>query len=183
MIFLSKIGRCLKTLRQMSYKKLENIRKLCECSLLSRRWEQHSVELIYFDEFSVNTKHNSFKGCTTKGSITYIKNHNDSFTMSFIWALSKTKVYSKFGSFETINAKNVQHFIELKITQRNQNLKLYSDHLLTLFLTLFVYPSLYLTEINLFIEIYETKSKIRIEYSYVWSNYDIFSCNHLFSKQ
>ena len=93
-ISLSTIGRCLKTLLQMSYKKLEkkpipcvrpeNIRKFFECSLLLLRLEQHSVELIYFDEFSVNTRHNSFKGWTTKGSKGYVKTHNDSFTMSFV---------------------------------------------------------------------------------------------------
>ena len=130
-ISLSTIGRCLKTPLQMSYKKLEkksipcvrpeNIRKFFESSLLMLRLDQNNVELIYFDEFSVNTRHSSFKGWIIKGSKGYIKTHNDSFTMSFIWALSKTKIYGILGSSGTINAKILQYFIEQMITQRNQN--------------------------------------------------------------
>ena len=120
---LSTIGRYMRTQLRLSYKTLnkkhptstrqENWRKFFESAWVQSTLEKQGVELIYLDEFSINTRHLKYKGWSSVGHKGYISVNLEEFSMSFIWALSKERAYEIMSCPGSIDHTVVRHFIKL----------------------------------------------------------------------
>ena len=105
-----------------SYKKLEkkpapsfvesSYRLFLEGVLIQKLLYQAEVELIYIDEFSVNTRQHEFKGWGKKENKNYIKVGTDNFSMSFLWAVSAKRVFGLMGVNGTTNLDGVIIFFK-----------------------------------------------------------------------
>ena len=73
-----------------------NKRKLYESAILQVKLESAGRELIYIDEFSLNSKYNSYYGWTKRGGQGYIKINYDNF-LCILYLLSpqNTSMVSK----------------------------------------------------------------------------------------
>ena len=89
----------------------KNIRKVFEAAYVLTGLINKWIELIYFDEFTINTRHLQFKRWTPRGRKGFVKLQKEWFAMSFIVALSEYKIYSIMGSKETINTKTIKHYV------------------------------------------------------------------------
>ena len=127
---LSTIGRYMRTQLKLSYKTLEkkrttstrpkNWRKFFESAWVQSILENQGVELIYLDEFSINTRHLKYEGWSSVGYKGYISVNLEEFSMSFIWALSKEQVYGIMGFPGSIDHTVVRHFIKLLWAYRDE---------------------------------------------------------------
>ena len=127
---LSTIGRYMKSKLKLSYKTLEkkhptstkpeNWRKFFESAWVQSTLEKQGVELIYIDEFSINTRHLKYKGWSRIGHKGYISVNLEEFSMSFIWALSRERVYGIMGCPGSIDHTVVRHFIKLMWAYRSK---------------------------------------------------------------
>ena len=107
-IWQSTISNCLRNDLGLSYKRLEEtvtptlrpetIRKVFEAAYIQARLREDQTETIFFDEFKVNTRQHSLKGWTQRSWKGYVKTSKDSFSMTFVWALSQFKIYGLFFS-------------------------------------------------------------------------------------
>ena len=98
----STIIRCLKRDLNWSYKKLEkkpapaltndSLRSLLQVATIQNSIHDKGVEIIFIDEFSINTRHHRFCGWSKKNRRGYINIQSRDFSMSFIWAVSKMNV-------------------------------------------------------------------------------------------
>ena len=86
---------------------------------LQTKIDEDGIEIIYIDEFKVSTKHNDFWGWTKQGKRGYISFDPNFFHMSFIWAVSKYKVYGVWGSEVTLCSDGVNYFIGRLIANRS----------------------------------------------------------------
>ena len=74
------------------YKKLErkpalsltqgSYRKQLEGGLIQKRISDSNIELIFINEFTVNTRHHAFRGWCRRGEKGYLKTDNTDFSMS-----------------------------------------------------------------------------------------------------
>ena len=125
-IHKSTIIRCLKKDLNFSYKRLERrpapattpeaVRKTLEGALVQQKLEERKIELIFMDEFSVNTSRDEFFGWGKKGWKRYIKTDSNDFSMSFIWALSSRWVYGIFGWNGSITSDEIKYYVKCLAT-------------------------------------------------------------------
>ena len=81
-----------------------NQRKFFEASILQIRLETEGFEIIYFDEFSVSSRYNSFNGWSKRGEKGYVVVDYNSFSIFFIVAISSRRLYAIKGSTKPMNA-------------------------------------------------------------------------------
>ena len=125
----STISRCMSKHLGLSYKKLElkrppaltlhSYRKWLESVLIQIELEKRDVEIIYIDEFHVNTRNHRFRGWTKKGEKGFITVDSKDFSMSFFWALSKTRVLGLMGKEETNKSEIVKHYLKCMFQDLN----------------------------------------------------------------
>ena len=125
----STLNKWMKNHCGLSYKRLEkkpitailpqNIKKVFEAAYVLTELINKGTELIYFDEFTINTRHLQFKGWTPRGRKGFVKLQKEWFAMSFIVALSEYKIYGIMGAEETINTKTIKHYVESMLVERN----------------------------------------------------------------
>ena len=60
-------------------------------------WRNNSVELIYFDEFSLSSRHVNLYGWSKIGRKGYVIQDNESFKIGFIIAFSMKMIYGIMG--------------------------------------------------------------------------------------
>ena len=108
----STVDRFLKNEMNMSYKILEHkpapattlisIRKLLESASIHFELLSKGVELIFIDEFSVNTQHHKFRGWAPKGLKGYNKNRFEPIFNDFhMWSLKNICLWSdRIARFE-----------------------------------------------------------------------------------
>ena len=80
---------------------------------------EKKVELIYIDGFWVNTNHHLFRGWAKIGQKGYNKWDSSNFSMSFMWGVSKHKVYGLYGSKSTITSVDIRIYIKDLVEMRN----------------------------------------------------------------
>ena len=131
----STISKWMSNQLNLSYKKLElrrppastqtSYRKWLESALLQIELMRKDVEIIYIDEFHVNTRLHRFRGWTQKGQKGYITVDLKDFSMSFFWALSYKRVYGLMGKEDTNKSEIVKYYLknlyeDLIRTDKNQ---------------------------------------------------------------
>ena len=97
---------------------VQHLRSVFESAWLQKKIEAEGIETIYIDEFKVSTKYNDFYGWIKRGQRGYIKLDPNSFDMSFIWAVSRFKVYVVWVSEITLWSDGVEYFIEQLVASR-----------------------------------------------------------------
>ena len=115
------IARALHNQLNMSYRRLEklapqtqmptDIRKLFESAIIQTRLEERSIELIYVDEFTDAPRKHHYYGWGLRGKKRGLNVVNDSFSMSFIIAMSREKIYGWAGLDHTTNTESYKRFI------------------------------------------------------------------------
>lgn len=127
----STILRFLKSDMRWSFKKLEkkpapsltetSYKKVLKSSMIQQRLNELEVEIIYIDEFMVNTRSFSFRGWSKRGSKGFLKVDNRAFSMTFIWGLSAKRVYGLMGSDGSITSDEIILYIkELWLAREGQ---------------------------------------------------------------
>ena len=116
------IARWLKQELWWSYKQMEkksiktvtseSIRKFFESAYLQNIIASKGVEMIYIDEFSINTRHHKFRGWSKRGEKGYVRLSNSDFSASFIWALSSKQVYGVIGSHNSITSEVFKLYVK-----------------------------------------------------------------------
>ena len=101
------ISRCLGSDLKCSYKMLEKKpmptqrpearRIFLEGALIQTLIKEKDVELIFIDEFKVNSRHHAFRGWTKKGRKGYMSIDTHNFQMSFVWGVSSKRLYGLMG--------------------------------------------------------------------------------------
>ena len=125
----STISRCMSKHLGLSYKKLElkrppaltllSYRKWLESVLIQIELEKRDVEIIYIDEFLVNILSHRFRGWTKKSEKDFITVDSKDFSMSFFWALSKTRVLGLMGKEETNKSEIMKHYLKCMFQNLN----------------------------------------------------------------
>ena len=69
------------------------IRSYFESASLLWKLDQNQIEVIFIDEFSINTRSFQFYGWAKRGKKPYLKRTDSGFMMSFIVAVSKIRIY------------------------------------------------------------------------------------------
>ena len=127
-IHCSTIWRCLKNEMRYKYKKLQrkpassltqgSYRKQLEGGLIQKRISDSNIELIFIDEFTLNTRHHAFRGWCRRGEKDYLKTDNTDFSMSFICGVSSRMVYGFLGSKTTITSSEIILYIKELVNTR-----------------------------------------------------------------
>ena len=121
----------------MSYRRLEkfapqtliptNIRKYFESTLIQTRLEERNFELIYVDEFTIAPRKHHYYRWGFRGKKRDLNVMNDAFSMSFIVAMSREKIYGSTGLDHTIDTESYKRFIynllKNRVTINSINLK------------------------------------------------------------
>ena len=98
----------------------ESIRKIFESAFIQHEAASKGVEIIYIDEFSINTRQHKFRGWSRRGQKSYVRLSNSDFSASFIWVLSNKQIYGIIGSQGSITSKLFKHYLkELWIHQNS----------------------------------------------------------------
>ena len=85
--------------------------------------ENEGIEIIYIDEFSLSSKKIGFYGWSKRGCKSFLKHFGQSFTMSFIAALSQDRIYGIMGKDGTGNSETIKIFVKELCETRNKDLK------------------------------------------------------------
>ena len=96
-----------------------NKRKLYESAILQVKLESAGQELIYIDEFCLNSKYNSYYGWTKRGGQGYAKINYDNFSMYFVVAFSSKHFYGIKGLSRQMNSRFICNFIKEVMKARN----------------------------------------------------------------
>ena len=114
----STVRRSLKKSMKMSYKKMsamnlknlipENFRKMTQSSALLKILSSCNVELIFIDEFSVNSRHSNIYGWIERGKKELISQHNQAVSYSAFFALS-SKRYSPWEICPGFSKRNMEN--------------------------------------------------------------------------
>ena len=128
---ISTIRSYMKMYCNLSYKQLEgkhvysmspeNSRKFFESEAIQQKLLNEGVELIFLDEFSLNTRHMRYREWTIKEHKGYTKIDSSRFSMSFTVALSSKRIYCIMGWGEAINHSVVRYFITCLLCLRNKS--------------------------------------------------------------
>ena len=87
-----------------------NIRKYFESAILQEKLEEN-YELIFFDKFSLSSKHNKYNGWSKVGQKEYLLTHYDNFSMFFVVAFSYKGIYGIKGATKAMNSEIFIKFI------------------------------------------------------------------------
>ena len=127
----STITRWLKKDLGCSYKKIEKkpepalnnetLRKLMEVDLIQKQLYAQNIEVIYIDEFSINTRHHKFHGWAKRGSKGFLRIQSKEFNMTFIWAVSNLNVYGLMGCEGTITSNEIKLYIRQLAISRSSD--------------------------------------------------------------
>ena len=132
----STIIRWLRNDLRWSFKKLErkpapatttnSKRLLLEGAAIQKKLLELDVEVIFIDEFSVNSRHHEFSGWTKLGQKGYIMTETKEFSMSFICSVSTKRVLGLMGVKESTTSDIVviylkRLFEELRKSNDNKN--------------------------------------------------------------
>ena len=130
----STVNRCLKHDLKWSFKKLEkkpapaftdlSYMQMLEVSMIQKLMFERDIEIIFIDEFSINTRHHRFYGWAKREFKGYISTQKSDFSMTFICAVSNIKVYGLLGTDSTITSDEVKYYIRQLAEYRNQDLSL-----------------------------------------------------------
>ena len=127
------ISRWLRSDLKWSYKKLEkkpiptqrpeSRRIFLEGALIQALIKEKNVELIFIDEFSVNSRHHAFRGWTRKGRKGYMGIDTHNFQMSFVWGVSNKRLNGLMGVLGKWNSAVFKHYLkqifsELELSER-----------------------------------------------------------------
>ena len=115
----------------LSYKQLEswhvysktseNLRRFFESAAIQHRLLKERVELIFLDEFSLNSRHMKHRGWIIKGHKGNTQINSKGFSICFIVALSKMRVYNIMGWCDEVDHSVVRHFISDLLSFRNKS--------------------------------------------------------------
>ena len=83
--------------RPMPVQRPEARRIFLEGALIQVLIKEKNVELIFIDEFSVNSRHHGFRGWTKKGRKGYMSIDTYNFQMSFVWGVSSKRLCGLMG--------------------------------------------------------------------------------------
>ena len=125
----STIIRWLKKDLNCSYKKMtrkpepaltpESLGKVLEVAVIQQKLYAKGIEVIYVDEFSVNTRHHQFHGWSKRGHKGLLKIQRNDFSMSFIWAVSNIKVYGILGNQGSNKSNEFKYYLRQLLDCRN----------------------------------------------------------------
>ena len=96
----------------------ESIRKTWESAYIQLIMPHKGFELIYLDEFSVNSRNNNYYNWSPIGSKSYITSDLQPFSMSFIIAFSRERVYGIMGSKSAVNSEVFLKFLKSLVKSR-----------------------------------------------------------------
>ena len=126
----STLGRIMKNEIKYSYKKselsnprwftYEMIRSFFESAAILMKLETEGIEVIYIDEFSLSSKKIGFHGWSKRGCKSYLRHFDQSFTMSFVVALYKERIYGIMGKDGTGNSETIKIFLKELWDMRNK---------------------------------------------------------------
>ena len=88
-----------------------NIRKLCESAALQIKMENKGIELIFIDEFSMNSKYNKLYTWSKIAEKGYVKVSYDNFSMFFVIAFSSRRFYGVWGSENMMTLVEIAKFL------------------------------------------------------------------------
>ena len=91
---------------------VEKTREFYEAAYLQLYLEERGKRVIYVDEFHVSMKSNAIYNWSPSGFTATISVNPDSWVMSFIIALSSTKIEGIMASSDSINTKLFVLFID-----------------------------------------------------------------------
>ena len=97
---------------------------MLEFSMIQKLVFERDIEIIFIDEFSINTRHHRFYGWTKRELKGYISTQKSDFSMTFICAVSNIKVYGLPETDSTITSDEVKYYIRQLVEYRNQDLSL-----------------------------------------------------------
>ena len=80
-----------------------NIRKYFESAILHEKLDEN-YELIFLDEFSLNSKHNKYYGWSKVEQKGYLLTHYDNFSMFFVVAFSYKSIYGIKSATKAMNS-------------------------------------------------------------------------------
>ena len=96
------------------------IRRYFESAAIQHQLRSKRIELIFFDEFSLNSRHMKHRGCALKGNKGYTKMDSSGFSMSLLVALSDVRVYGIMGWSSSVENNVVRLFVTYLLSFRNQ---------------------------------------------------------------
>ena len=129
----STIIRWLKKDLHWSFKKLErkpapsttsnSTRLVLEGAVIQKRILELDAEVIFIDEFSVNSRHHEFSGWTKVGQKGYVITETKEFSMSFICGISNKRILGLMGVKETTTSDIIVIYLKslFEALQRSNN--------------------------------------------------------------
>ena len=99
----------------------DKIRSYFESASLLWNLDQNKIEVIFIDEFSINTRSFQFYGWAKRGKKPYLKRTDSGFMMSFIVAVSKIRIYGIQGTTGTSTSDTIIEFVKELWTERNRD--------------------------------------------------------------
>ena len=99
----------------------ESLERVLEEATIQQKLYLKDIEIIYIDEFSVNTRHYQFYGWSKRGRRGLVRIQNNDFCMSFIWAVSNIKVSGIIGNQGSNKSKEFKFYLRELIESRRAN--------------------------------------------------------------
>jgi hypothetical protein len=131
-ISLSTIYRILKSKLNMSFRKLSkfnkslekqvNVRIMNESMLLQLMLEQQDLQLLYLDEFSIQTRNSNCYGWAAKGNKAYIYQFPSNFSLSVTICFSQDRMLGVTGNSKTNNSQSFVEFLK-EVFDHNSSLE------------------------------------------------------------
>ena len=105
---------------------IDSKRLLLEGAAIQKKLLELDLEVIFIDEFSVNSRHHEFSGWTKVGQKGYIMTETKEFSMSFICSVSTKRVLGLMGVKESTTSDIIviylkRLFEELRKSNNNTN--------------------------------------------------------------
>ena len=129
-VHINTIGYYMKENWRLPYKALEsrhdysytsdNIMRFFESAAIQHQLRSKGVELIFFDEFSLNSLNMKHRGWILKWNKGYLEIDSNGFSMSFLVPLSDVRVYGIMGWSSSDDNNTVKHFVISLLSFRNQ---------------------------------------------------------------
>ena len=98
----------------------DNIRRYFESAAIQHQLRSKWIELIFFDEFSLNSRHMKHRGCALKGNKGNTKIDSCGFSMSLLVAISDVRVYGIIGWSSSVDNNIVRLFVTYLLSFRNK---------------------------------------------------------------
>ena len=112
-IMTTKLGMIHKKMKKSNPKWFEvaHQRHFWKWLTLTLKLIDSGVELIWIDEFSLQSRNNSLYGWWRKGYDRWVRSYPSSFSMSFVVAFSSSKFYGIIGTSDSFNSIMFGYFI------------------------------------------------------------------------